>query len=1480
MNVKTTTSIICLLLSQLSFAQTWLDLKEQGANYYQVKAAFERQYTPERMKEISKELRKETQTPGRETGRFEKEMEGVVHFQRWAHWIEPRVRESGGRFEAVSEGISRAITEQQRAISNRVGASWSLIGPKSTPVSGGNGRINAVRVHPTNSSIVFACAPAGGLWKSTTGGSSWTAISDAIAVLGATDVAFDPTNPNTMYLVTGDGEAGDAVSTGVYKSIDGGTTWSPTGLTFTMSTRRLLSKILINPTNGSIIVGGSAGIYRSLDAGATWTQTSTKSVRDLEFQPNNPTIVYAGGYGTTGFCRSTDGGATWVTMASIPTTGVMRVAVAVTPLDPMYVYCLVGNSTDYGLKGVYLSTDGGLTFTLKASTPNILGWNAAGNDAGGQAWYDLCIAVDPSVKTTIYTGGVNIWKSTTSGATWSCVAHWSGSGAPYVHADNHDLMFAGTTLWVGNDGGVFSSTNGGSTWTDKSSNLPIAQMYGFGQSATNAGKLIGGQQDNGTNLTTNGGTSFTEVLGGDGMQCFIDRTNDNNVFASIYYGDLYRSTNGGTSLSYIYSVPGGDWVTPWMQDPSVATTLYAGGTYVYKSTNSGTAWTAISSTLNIGTILQMDVAPSSNLNIVASSSTRVMKTTNGGTSWTEITAGLPSGMSIQSVRFSPTDPNKIYVCFATYNGSAVYCSTNGGSTWASLSTGLPAIPANCLAFQSNGDMYCGTDLGVYYLATATTTWTAFTSGMPGVPVTDLDIFVPTGKLRASTYGRGIWESPLNSSNLAPSVSITSPTNNASFVAPATVSITATAADTDGTITKVDFYRGTILLGTSTVAPYSFTWSSVAAGTYALTAKATDNSGNVTTSTAINITVTAPVNILPSVSITSPANNASFVAPATVSIAATAADADGTITKVDFYRGTILLGTSTVAPYSFTWSSVAAGTYALTAKATDNSGGVTTSAAVNITVTGIINLAPSVSITSPANNASFVAPATVSIAATAADADGTITKVDFYRGTILLGTLTVAPYSFTWSSVAAGTYALTAKATDNAGGVTTSTAVNITVTTVTNKPPTVSITSPTNNASFAAPATISIAATAADADGTITKVDFYRGTTLLGTSTLAPYGFTWSNVAAGTYVLTAKATDNLGSVTTSTAVNITVTNQNDAGISVINAPKGSVATASVTPSVTLKNFGTKAITSAQILFKVDANANTIFNWTGSLAAGAAVNVTLPAQTGYALGTHTFTAATGTVNGLTDPNTANNTLTASFTYSNCSNDNETANNSATSAPILALNTVKNSQIGSTTDVDYYKFTTTTASPKLKITLTTLPGDYDVRLYSARTNGSIGSQIGISQLSGVANETILYNTPTAGATYYIKINGYNRAFSTTVCYSLLAQTSSTAFAIVRGIELSDKLDPIDLVRVEPMTLYPNPTHDLVNIKFISEEKMDYSLNMINAVGKTVKTMNLEYQQGENYTTIPTEGLPQGIYFIKISNGNTSHTQKLIIE
>jgi hypothetical protein len=233
---------------------------------------------------------------------------------------------------------------------------------------------------------------------------------------------------------------------------------------------------------------------------------------------------------------------------------------------------------------------------------------------------------------------------------------------------------------------------------------------------------------------------------------------------------------------------------------------------------------------------------------------------------------------------------------------------------------------------------------------------------------------------------------------APSVNLTSPTSGSNFTAPATISLTADASDVDGTVAKVEFFNGSTKLGEDLTAPYSFSWNGVVEGNYSITAKATDNGGLSTTSQKSDIGVKSSVNLAPAVSLTSPTNGTNFNAPATITLTADASDADGTITKVEFFNGSTKIGEDLTAPFSFSWNTVAAGTYSITAKATDNGGLSTVSQ--NITITGntisVANLAPAVNLTSPTNGSNFTAPATITLTAGASDADGTVTQSGVFQ----------------------------------------------------------------------------------------------------------------------------------------------------------------------------------------------------------------------------------------------------------------------------------------------------------------------------------------------------------------------------------------------------------------------------------------------------------------------------------------------------
>jgi regulation of enolase protein 1 (concanavalin A-like superfamily) len=379
---------------------------------------------------------------------------------------------------------------------------------------------------------------------------------------------------------------------------------------------------------------------------------------------------------------------------------------------------------------------------------------------------------------------------------------------------------------------------------------------------------------------------------------------------------------------------------------------------------------------------------------------------------------------------------------------------------------------------------------------------------------------------------------LVSGNQPPTVTLTAPGAGASYTAPATIGLTASAADADGSISRVEFYRGSTLIGSDTSSPYSASWSSAPEGSYSLTAVAIDNEGARTTSPAVTVTVAASSSQGPTVAITSPSQGATFTAPATITVVASASDSDG-IARVDLYAGSTLLRSDTTYPYSVTSNNVAAGTYQLTAIARDNTGATRTSEIVTITVNSAGNQLPNVALTSPASGASFTAPANVTIQATASDSDGSIARVEFYRGSTFIGSDTTSPYSATWSNAPSGSYTLTARAFDNTGASRTSAGVNISVNSSTNQPPTVAITGPPAGAGYTAPASIAIAATASDSDGTISRVDFYVGSQLIGTDSSAPYTATWANVGAGSYSLTAVARDNGGATRTSTAIPVTV-----------------------------------------------------------------------------------------------------------------------------------------------------------------------------------------------------------------------------------------------------------------------------------------------------------------------------------------------------
>ncbi len=705
-----------------------------------------------------------------------KKAAGWKQFKRWEWDMKSQVNPISGELptQSAMEIYNSAIQNGQiQSLINNTN-SWTSIGPSSSAGGyAGIGRVNCIAFHPTNNNIYWVGTPEGGLWKTSNNGSSWTCLTDSNDILGVSSIII-PSNyatTNTIYIATGDRDKSYSRSIGVLKSTDGGATWNTTGLSYSLSQNKKVYKLLLDPSNNNTLLAAtSSGVYKTTNGGTTWnTQLTSASFMDMEYKPGSTSTIYGSTYYGDVY-RTTNSGSTWT--KTLNTSG-LRAEIAVSASNSSIVYAMVANNSDYGLLGIYKSTNSGATFTNIYNSTNLMGWKSNGSDAGGQGWYDVSIDVSPTDANKVIVGGVNSHRSTNGGTSWSCSNCWTGytgynfGNHPVVHADKHNLTYRSNgDLFECNDGGVYISTNNGSSWTDKSNGLTISQMYKLGTSKTNSTETITGLQDNGSKLFYN--NTWSDAHGGDGMECLIDYTNDQIQYATTQKGNIYLTTDRWSSSTNIKPSNSGNgaWVTPYIIDPVNHSTIYAGYADVWKSTNKGTSWTKIS-TMNTSSKLEcMAIAPSNTSVLYVADYNTLWKTTNGGTAWTTITTGLPvSSGDITSIAVKHNDANTVWVTIGGYNNSAVYKTSNGGTSWTSISTGLPSVPALSIiqdkTITTDEVLYLGTQLGVY-IKVGAANWVEYNLSFPKVKIGELEIYYdasnPTNnKLRAATYGRGLWE---------------------------------------------------------------------------------------------------------------------------------------------------------------------------------------------------------------------------------------------------------------------------------------------------------------------------------------------------------------------------------------------------------------------------------------------------------------------------------------------------------------------------------------------------------------------------------------------------------------------------------------------------------------------------------------------------------------------------------------------------
>lgn len=716
---------------------------------------------------------------------------GWKTFKRWEYWAGRHVGADGTLrewFESQDRLKKYLLEYPEMDISNQrrnsPNGAWSQLGPVNLPSNGtgqpnGLGRTSCITFHPTNPSTIYVGTPAGGFWSSTDYGVSWIESSIGLTRLGVSSIVVDPSTPNIIYAGTGDRDGGDTPGYGVWRSIDGGVSWAPRNTTMG---NRPTYEILMHPADPNTLICSTPGrIWRSTNAGTNWTSTysGAENFKDIAFKPGDPNIVYAA---SNDFYRSTDNGQTWLQITSGLPTGISRFAIATTTADPNLVYLIAGSSTSF--VGFYRSTDSGLNFSTRSTTPNILGYDVTGG-TGSQAWYDLVALGDPNNANHITIGGINLWESNDGGTSWTIVSHWVGSGGnPPVHADQHELEYSPHTghLWNGNDGGVYYSTDAGNTWPELSNGLAIAQVYKIGQSQQTKDLVINGYQDNGTAIYRGASGWWTEI-GGDGMECIIDYSDENYMYGSLYYGDIRRSTNNGISFGNITSSISetGGWVTPFTLHPTDPNTMLVGMKNMWRSTNVKAAtpsFTQISALPGTSNITDIAISPS-DPNIVYISragSSNFFRSNNAmgaSPTWTDLDASLPTTGQPMDIEIDPTDPTHVWIAL----GTNIYESVNSGTSWTDISTNLPSLTAHTIVYDkrsTNDALYIGMDVGVYYKDNSSTNWIPFSAGLPNVEISELEIYYDpecagNDMLRAGTYGRGLWESDLRDPGNVPPI---------------------------------------------------------------------------------------------------------------------------------------------------------------------------------------------------------------------------------------------------------------------------------------------------------------------------------------------------------------------------------------------------------------------------------------------------------------------------------------------------------------------------------------------------------------------------------------------------------------------------------------------------------------------------------------------------------------------------------------
>lgn len=673
---------------------------------------------------------------------------------------------------------------------DRNAGSWITQGPGNA-----GARINTIAVHPQDPKIILIGFSAGGIYKTSDGGTNWKPVFDNFPILAIGDIEFDPHDPKVVYAGTGDPNISGIpfVGKGVYRSTNTGETWQFLGL----EEAGIISEIAIDPDDSKIVYAASMGIpfyrdnnrglYKSLDSGLTWTQVlflgDGTGVIDFAVNPDDPEIIYAAGWDrirnyeestTTGsgarIYKTIDGGINWTMLeGGLPNQEHSRIGIELSHSNPDRLYAVYVD-LDHELEEIYTTTDGGSNWT---TIPSREGSGMGTRPFAGFGWYFAKIRLNPVDEEDLYLLGVRLWRFNPRLTQWNRVDQFT---ADVVHVDKHDMIFLGPdSLLLATDGGLYRSTDRAVSWLDIE-DIPTTQFYRVAYNPHNPDLFYGGAQDNGS-LSGNQSilNDWTQYFGGDGFRTIFHPDDPLIYYVETQLGGLYVTKNGGQSYEPvskgINSNENVNWDAPVIMSQHNPDVLYYGTDRVYRNLTGPDENFEVISTPLIDEVVLLDAT--SNLSVLAESpfdrdllfagtgDGNLYRSEDYGTTWQKSDVGLPDRY-ITAITPSPTFESVVFVTHSGFKAGVniphVHRSDDLGAHWVDISGDLPQLPVNDILILPNNDddvLFVATDAGVYFSRDAGIHWLRLGNNMPLIPVFDLEYNPVTNLLIAGTHAKSI-----------------------------------------------------------------------------------------------------------------------------------------------------------------------------------------------------------------------------------------------------------------------------------------------------------------------------------------------------------------------------------------------------------------------------------------------------------------------------------------------------------------------------------------------------------------------------------------------------------------------------------------------------------------------------------------------------------------------------------------------------